>query len=108
MRAKDVQLNQKWKQNVFKYKKNEIRRRQYEKWQMLKNLQKLDTSDAEEFAKKKLNVNLLIIVVVQYCVNKKICWQTNIFEKSLDEFEIIDVKRQLNNVIEIQHDVEQK
>ena len=75
---------------------------------MLKDLQKLNTSDAEKLVKKKLNVNSLIIVAVQYCVDKKICWQTNIFEKSLDEFEIIDVKRQLNNVIEIQHDVEQK
>ena len=95
------------KKNVRKYDEDEARRRQYDKWQILKDMQKFNTSDAEELVREKLNVNSLIIVAMQYRVDRKVCWQTNIFEKPLDEFNLVDVEQQLDNAIETQHEIEQ-
>lgn len=44
---------------------------------------------------------------MQYRVDKKVCWQTNISEKPLDEFDLVGVEQQLNNAIEIQHEMKQ-
>ena len=107
VRARDARLDQEWEENVRKYGEDEARRRQYEEWQVLKNLEKLDTSEAEELARENLNANPLITVAVQYRVDKKVCWQTNISEKPLDEFDLAGVEQQLDNAIEIQHELEQ-
>ena len=107
VRVRDARLDQEWEENVRKYGEKEARRRQFEEWQVLKNLQKLDTSDAEELAREELNANPLITVAVQYRVDRKVCWQTNVSEKPLDEFDLASVEQQLDNAIETQHGMEQ-
>ena len=93
LRARNAQLDQEWENNVRKYGEAEACRHQHKEWQILKDLQRLDTSDAEEMAQQDKEANSLITVTVQYCVDKKVCWETNIAEKPLDEFNIVDLEQ---------------
>lgn len=81
------------RKNIRKYDENKIHRRQYKNWKVSKNLQKFDTSKTKKFVREKLNVNFLIIVAMQYRVDKKICWKTNIFEKLFNKFNLTEIKR---------------
>lgn len=96
-------MDNEWEENVRVYGEEEARRRQYEKWQCLKDMRKLNTSDAEEMAREDRDANPLITVTVQYRVDKKVCWQTNVTEGPLDEFNISEIEQHLDNAIETQH-----
>ena len=67
--AREARMNKEWEENVQKYGEEEARRRQYEEWQCLKEMERLNTSDVEEMARQDRDANPLITLTIQYHVD---------------------------------------
>ena len=108
VRARKAQIDREWEENVLKYGKKEAYRCQYEEWQCLKEMRKLNISDAEKIVRENREANPLITVTVQYRVDRKVCCQKNITEGPLDQFNILEIEQQLDNAVDTQHSIEQR
>lgn len=105
--AKEARMDKEREEHVRKYGEEEARRRQHEEWRHRKEMRKPNTLSAEEMAREEREANPLITVAVQYRVDKKVRWQTNISERPLDEFDISETERHLDKFNETQHGTEQ-
>ena len=105
--AKQTKEQIEWKTKIAKYDELETRRRHIVEFQIQKNNEIITMFDMKKFALKKKIIDFMITVEINYRVDKKSIWNHNYEENHLNDFDIFDLERMLNDVIQQRERFEQ-